>query len=427
MLAHLVERSTGQPFPDYVSANIFTPLGMTRSSFHQPYPADLTRDLAVGYIDLFGRYLPQGGSYTHVYPASGLITTGADMGRFMLAHLEDGRLGDGQILRPETVREMHSQQFTQHPGVSGLAYGFWEQVTHGRRALLHSGEGLGFASELFLLPDERTGFFIATNRRAFGLHNAFTTAFLDRYFPAPTGVDAVPQPLHGSAERAARYAGIYQFFRFDQRMVEKVNVEEVVITANANGTLSTSFAAGRWVEVEPLLFHQVDGDGRMAFREDSAGRITDLYTDHWPWAYRKGHWYNGSLLRYILLGSAVFVLLSAVVAWPFRRRQGWAWHAAGLTGLLSLSVLGLLAPTLVVDLQGGDMATLYGMPPALVTAFFLGLVIPAPGLVVAGWSVFAWKRGVWSLGGRIHYSLIALAGAAFLWSLAYLNMIGFHY
>ncbi|MDQ3473130.1 MAG: beta-lactamase family protein, partial [Acidobacteriota bacterium] len=45
LAGHLVEAVSGLSFEEYVDRNIFPPLGMTRSSFRQPYPAHLAPDV----------------------------------------------------------------------------------------------------------------------------------------------------------------------------------------------------------------------------------------------------------------------------------------------------------------------------------------------------------------------------------------------
>ena len=40
------------------------------------------------------------------------------------AHLHEGAYGDTRILEPATAQEMHRQQFTHHPDMPGMTYGF---------------------------------------------------------------------------------------------------------------------------------------------------------------------------------------------------------------------------------------------------------------------------------------------------------------
>ena len=61
--------------------------------------------------------------------------TAADMARFMIAHLNGGRLGTTRILKAATVEAMQRRRFTNHPAVSGLTYGFQELSIAGQRVL----------------------------------------------------------------------------------------------------------------------------------------------------------------------------------------------------------------------------------------------------------------------------------------------------
>lgn len=100
---------------------------------------------------------------------------------------------------------------------------------------------------------------------------------------------------------------------------------------------------------------------------------------------------------------------------------------AGATSLLNLLFVALLVPTLIVDNQGGDIKTLYGLPPILAGSLVIPLLTTALAAILIVFAVLAWKRRYWSLGERIHYTLVAAAAVAFVWSLACLNLIGFHY
>jgi hypothetical protein len=41
--------------------------------------------------------------------------------------------------------------------------------------------------------------------------------------------------------------------------------------------------------------------------------------------------------------------------------------------------------------------------------------------------VLAWKNGYWSVWGRVHFTLVALALAEFLWFANTWNLLGFHF
>lgn len=137
LLGDLVEAVSGLPFSEYIDRNILHPLGMERSGF---FPSQISSpDFAVGYEYKNGsdRSLPFYGINTG--PASSLMATAAEMARFMIAHLQKGRYGEARILEEATAEQIHRRQFTHHPKLAGMAYGFFEQIDNGRRAIYHGG------------------------------------------------------------------------------------------------------------------------------------------------------------------------------------------------------------------------------------------------------------------------------------------------
>ena len=97
------------------------------------------------------------------FPAGSMSSTAGDMARFMLAHLQDGQLGDARILRPETAQLMHSRLFALDQAANAMAYGFYEESRNGHRIIGHGGDTLYFHSDLHLIPDAGVGFFVSHN------------------------------------------------------------------------------------------------------------------------------------------------------------------------------------------------------------------------------------------------------------------------
>jgi len=46
-------------------------------------------------------------------------------------------------------------------------------------------------------------------------------------------------------------------------------------------------------------------------------------------------------------------------------------------------------------------------------------------ITISIYAVLAWKNSYWGLGGRIHYTLLAVAALANCWFLYYWNLIGY--
>jgi len=181
-------------------------------------------------------------------------------------------------------------------------------------------------------------------------------------------------------------------------------------------------------------------------------------------AFTKVAWYATPTFQLVLLVACVLVFLSALVLWPlgFVRRtllrgarspksgrkadregpqtqqfekQGAPalsrpcllphlarWLAGVLCALDVLLVIGLLL-FLFEQLTGFDYYS--GVPPLLTAIFILALVSAGLSLVVVIFAGLSWWGRVFSVGQRIHYSLVALAALALTWQLVYWNLLGF--
>ena len=105
LAGYVVERVSGEPFAQYVQQHIFAPLAMRHSTFEQQLPPDLAAQLAVSYDTYAGSYHAMPFEYFQIAPAGGLSTTATDIAQFMIAHLQDGRVGDARILHAATAQD----------------------------------------------------------------------------------------------------------------------------------------------------------------------------------------------------------------------------------------------------------------------------------------------------------------------------------
>ena len=106
---------------------------------------------------------PQGYELINLAPAGSLAATGADMARFMIAHLQNGAFGDARILAEETAKKMHGTPLTIIPNVNRMVLGFYETDTNGHRIISHGGDTQYFHSDLHLFVDDGVGYFISFN------------------------------------------------------------------------------------------------------------------------------------------------------------------------------------------------------------------------------------------------------------------------
>ncbi|HMI56099.1 MAG TPA: serine hydrolase domain-containing protein [Gemmatimonadaceae bacterium] len=275
----LIEKVSGTSFEDYLAKNVWGPLGMTRTNI--VLPDSLRNDMAQGYEYDNGSNKVADWEWYHTTPASSINASGADMARFIIAHLQNGAYRGTRILSEAAARDMHRQHATSHPKLAGFAYGFYEDFTNGERMLEHGGNVEGFSAQMTLLPERGVGFFIATQHEPAQLRDVIRNALLDHYFPATTKrPPAVPMP--GYRERAPRFAGTYELNQFchtcgaNRRVYTRIEVK-----AHPDGSISITGNKEHFVEVSPLFFQRVSGSGGAAFREDTSGRVSLLAGDSW--------------------------------------------------------------------------------------------------------------------------------------------------
>ena len=205
----LVESVSGRPFHEVVSSEILQPLGMSRSSFGME-PAVLD-GIAQGYVFVSGsqRRIPV--DFRNNRASGGLVTSGIDMARFLRVFLNGGEVDGTRILRAETTTAMLTRQFSQHPGMKGIGFGFWELEIDGRRYWGHDGDVVGWNARALLMPERGLGLFMAytgtDTLKAFGDRVA-STAFGPSHAASARG-----RPSRVVVADEGRLEGLYRWTR----------------------------------------------------------------------------------------------------------------------------------------------------------------------------------------------------------------------
>ena len=331
LAGYVVERVSGHPFNEYIEENIFKPLGMTHSTFVQPLPPSLAPYMSNGYQ--LASDGPKSFEIVTPFPAGSLSSAAADMARFMMAHLQDGQLGDARILRSETARLMHSRQSALDPAANAMAYGFYEESRNGRRIIGHAGDTNQFHSDLHLISDAGVGFFVSYNSGGKGQISPRTIlweAFLDRYFPYTSPA----APTLGSAKADAKaVSGAYQLSRRSDTSFLKAAtlIGEFTVSPTDDGTIEVAQLTGpngkpkRWREVAPMTFVEENGQEKLIFKPDQNGRMQLILPYPFFVGQRVGLSENNKVLLAVLGISLLIMLLTLMlwpVAWFVRRHYG---------------------------------------------------------------------------------------------------------
>jgi CubicO group peptidase (beta-lactamase class C family) len=436
LAGYIVGEVAGVPFEQYVAENIFAPLQMTQSTLRQPLPEALAADMATGYLYSGGRNQPRGFEFVPPAPAGSMSASATDLARFMIAHLQLGRLGDARILQEETAQRMQRQHFTHDPRVNGFAHGFIESTLNGRRTIGHGGDTIYFHSGLLLLPEEQTGLYVSYNNSVGALAAMNTQrAFMDHYFPAPPPAETAPAP--DFAAQAARVTGSYLPARQNYSTPERLNVlfSALNLQATSEEELVLSwgvpaFFTFRYAQQEPLVYRSIDLPpsilGDLVFRADAQGEVTHLLMQNNPTStYLKAPWYATPGFNLTLLGIVLVVFLTVIVGgivafWLNRQlsrrrsrpEQLASWTAGGVS-LLTL----VLVIVLVSVFSNPEIV--YGLPPFVENLFLLPWVIAGLALLMIIFCALAWVQGYWGWFRRLHYTVVTLAAVAFVWFLIY--------
>lgn len=210
LLGYLIEESENIDFAEYMKNNIFTPLGMARSSFSPFYFFDNTAltceaELACGYDASAGAsgVIPL---KEHNMPAaSGLLTCAADVEKFTLALLasvtressvsrasavaipsrdaarpaprssvsapppsaiffQSGSGPASLMFTPRlAVKRKDAAPLDKFPPIDSMAAGFRHCGYRGRHVYWHTGSVRGFSCGIYIIPETASAFFVACN------------------------------------------------------------------------------------------------------------------------------------------------------------------------------------------------------------------------------------------------------------------------
>lgn len=444
LAGYIVERVSGLSFDNYVERHIFAPAGMTRSTFRQPLPSAMLPFLAKGYM--LGSGKPGLFELSSLAPSGAMTASGADMGRFMIAHLSDG----GALMKPTTAAQMHNTILRLIPPLNGMALGFYEQNINGRTALSHAGDSLNFHSQLWILPNEKVGIYMSMN--AAGTQNVsgpirsyLFEAFADRYFPAEQRDGRVDAAT--AREHARMMVGTYnKTRRLEGSFLKAMELAgQVKVSLDRDGGIMTKLSPTiggqprKWVEIEPFVWREQGGKMRLAAKVEN-GRVVRFSLDSAsPYlAFEPVPWHLSSAWLTPALLVSLGALLLTAIAWPAaalaRRRYRVKSNLApaaqksyrltrGFAGLCVAVMIGwfLFATKLLADFSSlsGELDAVLIALQIITPIAFLGLLGSALWNIRHVWtSKRGWFAKFWSL-------VLLVSAVVLLWIGVGFHLIGF--
>ena len=434
LAGYIVQRVSGEPFEEYVQRHIFAPLQMQHSSFQQPLPANLDPLLSKAYK--YGSSDPQPYEVIAMSPAGALSASGADMGRFMIAQLNNG----GPLLNPATAQLMHGIGNKPYSALPGMALGFYHEDRNGLNIIGHGGDTVFFHSDLHLFLDKNVGLYISMNSLGKGgaaqtLREELLQQFADRYFPAPE--KNLPTLSTAKADGEA-ISGHYVSSRASGfnflRMVALLGEAKVGIDKDNNLVVSSitdpSGSPRKWREVGHWIWQDTGGKDLLQALPDANGHVKMFsitpYAPIIEFLPAPASLNAGWILP--VAAIAFLILLIAAIGWPtsalVRRRYKAEAVLSGRplqlyrgTRIAAWLFIALgIGWFIIISLLSSDLAALDDGLDIWMRLLQLILIVAIVGTAVAIWNAVAvttapgrhWVRTIWAI-------LIALSAAFLVW------------
>lgn len=241
LLAFIVKRVSGQSLREFSEANIFKPLGMTRTFFRDDH-AVISKNQAYGYNP------GPSGSYKLSVPnydtvgASSLLTTVEDLARWD-QNFYDKRVGGDWVIEQMQIRGQLNDGQTI-PYARGLAVGSYR----GLRTVDHSGGDAGYRSHLLRFPDQKFGVSCLCN---YGQVNPSALAYqvADIYLAAqltPPPERAMPAGIELTEEELKGRVGVFWEGRSEELVRTVIGEGKLRLTGLGFNTVLTPVEKNRF-------------------------------------------------------------------------------------------------------------------------------------------------------------------------------------
>jgi len=188
--AQVVENVTGLPYSAFLEKELFAAIGL-RNTASGPRVADTLPDRASGHTFVHGQPVPlQGPVYNNMEGAAAVYSSASDAIRWMKFHLNGGRVGHTQLIKPDILAQTHKPHtripdaecklIHRPPEAERCDYcmGWWLTKLDSQPLLQHAGEAVGWRAMVAMLPDQQIAAAIFLNA-AVGTHQVIAYTVLE--------------------------------------------------------------------------------------------------------------------------------------------------------------------------------------------------------------------------------------------------------
>ena len=267
LAAIIVSRVSGMPFAEFSKQRIFTPLGLTHTSWRDDHTR-IVKGRAIAYAFENGEYhieMP----FENVHGNGGLLTTVGDLLAWN-KHLVNPKVGN-----PKLIAEMTTVGRFNDGKPLAYGLGFFVEEYRGVHNVYHSGSTAGYRAHLNRFTDSDTSVAVlcnGSNGDASRSANRVSDVYLgDRLKPAPPPGPATPQPAAlnppPSAAQLNALAGSYWSDEAETMLVAAVDQGALVLRRRPDTVIKLT-------AIGPDKFR--GSIGTVTFMRDASGAVASL-------------------------------------------------------------------------------------------------------------------------------------------------------
>ncbi len=265
VLDHVITRTSGKPYAEFMRDEVFTPLGLTNTAIGIPPGAESRHAMRYGTD---GQPIP---FYDFDHPgASAVYASAHDLVRFGMFHLKTHLADQKPILRDASIDRMQQSEMA---GGKPVNYGIGWRVEDvgGVRTVTHSGGMGGVSTMLTLLPSQNLAIVVLCNARS-SLPSAITARIRELFkVPAqpPAATASAKDPFQPAPAWARTWKG---------RLVTHSGEQPVEMRIHERGEVHVRLGSSLWTLLNEVTFRDgylrgtMDGD----VKTEDASRLPHL-------------------------------------------------------------------------------------------------------------------------------------------------------
>lgn len=278
LAGEIVEAVAGEPYAQYIQANILDPLDMAATYVDVPENAP---NAAIGY----GARKPEGSRdvvpFTDckgITPAANMASTVGDLAKFAMLQMRGGPRGGAQILKGASIREMHQIHYLHPSWQTGRGLGFHLWRLHGKTLVGHGGALEGFRTDIQVSTEDKVAAVVLSNG-----HDTVPVYYTEKIFKwvAPALVKAANPAVHSEPPQEwQRYVGRYENIWSNNTQIMIFNGKLIAFYPEGDDPLAYHVTL---VPIEGNRFRIEGGDpgGSMGeeawFETDDTGKVVRLH------------------------------------------------------------------------------------------------------------------------------------------------------